>query len=110
MDDDDQAPSHFQIDSEEKIQAPPDQAGNPSNNLWFVLSPTCYKNRPLFNQNVTLEFCPMCQGRHRVFYCGDCRRSYADLSKYQFGHCQLPAYSNALKMSDHHNCQLMVHS
>ena len=71
MDDDDQAPSHFQIDSEEKIQAPPDQAGNPSNNLWFVLSPTCYKNRPLFNQNVTLEFCPMCQGRHRVFYCGD---------------------------------------
>merc|ERR1711874_269701 len=39
-------------------------------NLWFVLSPTSYEGRPLFQRK--LEFCPLCQGRHRVFYCCDC--------------------------------------
>ena len=79
MDDDDQAPSHFQVDSEQ-ISAPPDNCGMPTNNLWFVLSPTSYDARPIFNRNVSFEFCPLCQGRHRVFYCGDC------VSKGEFTH------------------------
>ena len=62
MEDDDAAPTQFKVENDE-IQ--PEIANIP--NLWFVLSPYEVKQR-----NFNLEFCPLCQGRHRVFYCCDC--------------------------------------
>ena len=41
-------------------------------NLWFVLSPTSYEVKPYFQFQRNVEFCPLCQTRHRVFYCCDC--------------------------------------
>lgn len=71
MEDEELAPSHFQVDAEQ-LPLVPEAYGMPSNNIWFVLSPTSYENRPIFNRNVSFEFCPLCQGRHRTFYCADC--------------------------------------
>jgi len=78
MEDDDLAPSQFkvEVDTAEETESveecrtiiPGASAAVP--NLWFVLSPTSYEVRPYFQRNV--EFCPLCQTRHRVFYCCDC--------------------------------------
>jgi hypothetical protein len=75
MDDEDQAPSHFRIDPP---TVPCPELGTTLPNLWFVLSPVLQEIRPIYKSG--LEFCPLCQVRHRVFYCCDC------VSKGEFTH------------------------
>ena len=72
MEDDDLAPSQFKVEdgTEESVENQTIIPTPALPNLWFVLSPTSYEGRPLFQRK--LEFCPLCQGRHRVFYCCDC--------------------------------------
>ena len=83
MEDDDLAPSQFKVeDAIETCETVESQTIIPTSaavpNLWFVLSPTTYEVRPYLQRNV--EFCPLCQGRHRIFYCCDC------ISKGEFMH------------------------
>ena len=68
MDEEDEIPCHFKVDN----------YGAPA--MWFVLSPSCNENQAVFNRNYSFEFCPLCQGRSRVFYCCDC------ISKGEFTH------------------------
>jgi len=72
MEDDDLAPSQFKVEdtAEESVEIQTIMPTAALPNLWFVLSPTSYEGRPFFQRK--LEFCPLCQGRHRVFYCCDC--------------------------------------
>ena len=86
MEDDEAAPTQFKIETdeenEEKEKNPQPGIEPAIPNLWFVLSPNLaptsdnfggLQTKPYFpSRNVNLEFCPLCQGKHRIFYCCDC--------------------------------------
>ena len=76
MEDDEAAPSQFKVD--DRSEEPTEEKPAPViPNLWFVLSPPsgleAVRPSPYFyHHQRNVEFCPLCQGRHRVFYCCDC--------------------------------------